>query len=720
MIETLTTLASENLAPMLFKTVWEGGEKVLGATVGKVVNKAQFSGAVGKYAENYEKRHGTLKVLGMPQPVSLEQVYTQVQLIPEREIYRFASVTELEKSFRESKRRFGRGECKTEKGIIIANQQQFLMVLGAPGSGKSTFLRRIGLEAFKRKKGEYEHECLPVFLELKRFTSGSVNVIEIIAEEFEVCGFPEAQQFTEKALEKGKLLVIFDGLDEVPTRNLNAVVGQIQDFVDRYDNNRFIASCRTAAYRSSFQRFQDVEIADFSHEQIEQFISNWFSTEVDREAQTGQKCWELLQKDEYAAAKELAKTPLLLTFLCVVYDESQTFPNHRSRLYHKALRILLEKWAAEKRLERDPIYEGLHIELEEILLTEIADQGFQQDQLFFDKREIVQQIKNFLAENLNAPQHLNGEAVLDAMAVQQGILVERAEDIYSFSHLTLQEYLTAQHIVDNHQVQEIVEQHLIDPRWKEVFLLIAGLMRGGADDLLLAMEAQALKYLETPTGQKYLIPWFKWAEEITTGSIGDLEPVAKRWIAVANVIAIIFANALAQANISAFSLAKTFGTLNVTAYNITINHSHTETGSLTKTYAYALSRAFEFALANPIANATKFFIEYVQALKQLPEVFQEVELNILIKNLEQIETLIPDESAPSAVHQRFDLSFLLDAFCLKPEMVKLSEAEVKEIDREFFYIYKLMLQCKDAAVRVSPTTWAEIEERMLRVPNGIA
>jgi predicted NACHT family NTPase len=148
----------------------------------------------------------------------------------------------------------------------------------------------------------------------------------------------------------------------------------------------------------------------------------------------------------------------LLTFLCLNYDRSQNFPNNRSVLYKKALRILLEEWAAQKRIQKEEIYQGLSTELEESLLSEIAYTGFETDKLFFSQREVVEEIKTFLAGNLNAPKHLDGEAVLNAIAVQQGILVERAEDVYSFSHLTLQEYLTAQYIADNN----IPDKNLIE------------------------------------------------------------------------------------------------------------------------------------------------------------------------------------------------------------------------------------------------------------------
>ena len=54
----------------------------------------------------------------------------------------------------------------------------------------------------------------------------------------------------------------------------------------------------------------------------------------------------------------------------------------------------------------------------------------------------------------------------------------------------------------------------------------------------------------------------------------------------------------------------------------------------------------------------------------------------------------------------------LEAFHLTPEMVDLSESELKALDN-YFYANLLMVECKNAAVRVSPKTWEEIESRML-------
>ncbi|MBD1930558.1 MULTISPECIES: NACHT domain-containing protein [Cyanophyceae] len=697
--------AIKGLAGVVIKTVWEGGGKFLSLIGGSLDEgkKQLIFNASRQYVKNYTERHGILKVLGMREPVALESVYTGVQFLDEQDICRFESIDSLEEAYRQAQRRsYHSKDTRKQEGLKVANEKQYLMVLGGPGAGKSTFLRRMGLEALKGNKGKFKHSCIPVFIELKIFNTGDINIEKVISDEFRTCGFPSPEKSTKKLLEQGKLLILLDGLDEVPTKNLNEAIGQIQNFVDQYDKNRFIASCRTAAYRSVFRRFSDVAMADFDDTQIEQFIGNWFQSEADKQAKTAKKCWEILQKPEHKAAKELAQTPLLLTFLCLVYDRSQSFPDNRSVLYRKALRILLEEWASEKRILRDEIYQGLHTELEEILLSEIAYKGFEADRLFFSQREVVEQIKTFLASNLNAPQHLDGEAVLNAIAIQQGILVERAEDIFSFSHLTLQEYLTAQYIDDHRQIEKLVTEHLTDKRWKEVFLLVAGLMRGGADDLLLRMEKEVQKYINTPKLKALL----HWAEQATSGSESDIKPVGKRAIANAYAIAYAYANANANAiaNPSPNAIA------NPNAISIAYAYANP--------YAIAIAD-IAIAIAIPDADAIAEAIDNARELDKL-KIFNNINFAVLVARLEALKAKIPDDKQPLEVRGEFAYRLfqtLLNAFNLNLEMVNLTEEEIKALDN-YFYANYLIIQCKQAAVRVSPKTWEEIEERMLLVPNN--
>ncbi len=527
-----------------------------------------------------------------------------------------------------------------------------------------------------------------VLLELKNFKENEINIQALIEEEFKICGFPNVEKNISNKLEKGELLILLDGLDEVPTANVNNVIEKIKDFVDRHYKNRFILSCRTAA-RTHLQRFTDIEIVEFDDQQIQSFIEHWFSSELDRKNETAKNCWELLQKEEYKSAKELAHTPLLLTFLCLVYDENQSFPTNRSRLYQDALRILLEKWSAEKRLpNRGLVYENLSIEQEEILLSEIAYQNFVADKLFLEKREVVKQIKDHLKQNLNAPQHLDGEKVLKTIEIEQGILVERARDVYSFSHLTLQEYLTAQYIYDNDLIEETVKNYVTETRWQEVFLLVAGLMRGKADKLLLAMEKEAHNYLKTPLGQK-LVPILQWADEMTKDSVDSpIKPVGRRALANYLVIANVFAYAIAIAYVPEI--------IHVIAINI--------------------ATVITEILFTP--DLIDEFVLLVNLLAQ-DRIVSKVNFYQLIADLEAFKQNIPDDKATKKERREFADQFLKmwnTAFNLTPELLNLSIQEIRKIDKHYFYINSLILYCQKVAVNISPTVWQEIEDRMLRIP----
>ncbi|PSB35594.1 NACHT domain-containing protein [Stenomitos frigidus] len=717
--------ASLTLATIFSRVLCDGGSRVLGWMGKSLDEKTEqlIARAAVQYVQNYGDRHGILKVLGMREPVALESVYTNVQFLHKADVHWFESIEALEKAYRRSGRRgFQPDNAVKQDGLQVANEKQYLMVLGGPGAGKSTFLRKMGLEALKGKVGGYEHECIPVLIELKNFTASEIDIERAIAQEFRICGFPSPDEITTKLLEQGKLLILLDGLDEVPTKNTDEAICQIQNFVDQHDKNRFIASCRVAAYRHNFRRFNDVAMAEFDQAQMQQFIHNWFGSTADQTAGTAQRCWELLQKPEHAAAKELGQTPLLLTLLCLVYDRSQNFPNNRSGLYCKALRVLLEEWAAEKRIMREQIYQGLNTELEEILLSELAYYGFEADRLFFSQREIVSQIKTFLTSNLNAPKHLDGEAILHAIAIQQGILVERAEDVFSFSHLTLQEYLAAQFIDDHNQIAALVARHLTDDRWQEVFLLVSGLMRHGADELLLRMERKARKYINTPRLEALL----QWADQMTADTDGAIKPAAKR--AAALFLALVRDRAQDLVRILHADLARVLDLVQT----LDLVRSPASVSAIDLSRAVNLAHALDLncvparakARNRTVARTSRTIAQALtKALAQefhQSKVFKNVNFKAVVARLEALKLREPTASQPDAQQAYSDrLSHLwLHALQLDADLVNLTEAELQALEN-YLYANWLMVRCKQAAVRVSPQTWGAIEHRMLRI-EGVA
>lgn len=650
MLNTTSTwlTAAESLADLVVKTGWAG---VVTENL-PVETETQIVQAAHQYVQNYRHLYGELKVLGMPKPVSLESVYTTVQFLDSSDIRSFESVEALEAHYRRTRQRnLGDSKRQRRAGIDVVNQEKRLTVLGGPGVGKSTFLRKIGLDALKGRLGEFKHACIPIFIELKHFDHIQVDIQYLTIEKFRACGFPSPEVFVAQALERGRLLFLLDGLDEVPTQNLTHSIRTIRDFMGRYRQNRFIASCRSAAYHSYFQSTTDVTISEFSHSQISQFIVNWFQSDLDKQRDTATSCWNLLRRPGNEAALDLAKTPLLLVFLCLVYDRSQNLPENRSILYRRALDILLEEWAAEKRIQRDEIYQGLHTHLEKALLSELAYAKFKRDRLFFSKQEVISQIAYFLSETLHAPEHLDGQSVLTAIEVQQGILVERADNIYSFSHLTIQEFLTARCVFNNQRLLiDLIDNHLSDNRWREVFLLVAGL-QDSANELLLQMGQRILNYINTPR----LLSLVRSLEQVTDKmEVAYIRPVQR-----ALLLYFVFDR----------------GTIFAPYYDFTV----------------ACDLAFKLIIDLSSPYKFDFIVNY--------------DCNFAYERKRAREYMLGITARASRDRDRSTVYNCVNSLSKQEFQVMLN----------YLTAMLVLLQCKKSAVRVSPTVWQKIEASFLSV-----
>lgn len=500
----------------------------------KIQEKFKLHKAVNAYVENYIHRHGQIKVLGMQKPIPLRSIYINVDVTSPSYLNFYQTLEGLEQSYQEkSKRRFHDQATSRKPGVDVANKEQYLNVLGSPGTGKTTFLKRIGLEALLPKElknggsnsgySQYKHGNLPVLIELKRFKNEEIDIYELIKKEFITCDFPESDTFVKRYLEEGKLLILLDGLDEVPNDIIDRVITHIQDFSDKYKKNRYITSCRTAFYKTYFRSFVDIEISDFDDEQIRKFAVNWFSNEYDIINKTASSFIELLFNYNHRATLELARTPLLLTFLCLVYDDSNKFPPNRSLLYRKAFTILLERWAAEKRVHNDLIYKDFHSDIEIEMLADIAYEMYDAEKIFFSKNDLLNSINVFFEKALNVKSRVNSSQILEAIEIHQGLLVQRANEIYSFSHLTIQEYLTSHYYFSKSKISELVNDHFFNYRWREVFLLLAGM--SNIDKLLTLLTNKLSLYLRE---HKNVAKYIRWSQSIVIPSEDAEQNLARR------------------------------------------------------------------------------------------------------------------------------------------------------------------------------------------------
>lgn len=144
---------------------------------------------------------------------------------------------------------------------------------------------------------------------------------------------------------------------------------------------------------------------------------------------------------------------------------------------------MLKKWDASRSIKRDTIYRSLSLGHKRQLLARIAAGTFAYNQILIPQDGLVKLIDAYI-QNLplaDKKDWIDGESMLRSIEAQHGLLIERAHQIYSFSHLTFHEYFTARYIVE-HPSTDIfrsVVRHIHDIRWREILLLTASLL----DDL---------------------------------------------------------------------------------------------------------------------------------------------------------------------------------------------------------------------------------------------
>src|SRR5262249_13685740 len=149
-------------------------------------------------------------------------------------------------------------------------------------------------------------------------------------------------------------------------------------------------------------------------------------------------------------------------------EDGREFPESKAELYEQAVFILMLRWDQIRNISRrdrtillsDNVKVGskfkeLSSSTFELLLCDIAYTTFKKYEYFFKSDYLVGSVYGFLLKTkFRSASFEDARQAINIMESHYGLIIERARQIYSFSHLNLQEYFTAKYIV-NHDTPAI-------------------------------------------------------------------------------------------------------------------------------------------------------------------------------------------------------------------------------------------------------------------------
>lgn len=260
-----------------------------------------------------------------------------------------------------------------------------LVLLGAPGGGKSTFVRQLIAQIIQARLEKstapagFSPDLFPVLTILRElaqrlqalaFTGLSQEqqderLVQCMMlqwqSDLERFGGADLAEPLAKALDTGQVLLVFDGLDEMATETRPLVRAALSALLRHYRAiQRIIVTCRVRSYveAATLPGFTAYTLADFDEAKIRDFVTAWYGaqTELGRldRGQAQRQLADLQAAALRPALRVMAANPMLLTTMALIHQKQTRLPDERVKLYHEAVNVLLTRWQESKGLAPSP------------------------------------------------------------------------------------------------------------------------------------------------------------------------------------------------------------------------------------------------------------------------------------------------------------------------------------------------------------------------------
>ena len=439
---------------------------------------------------------------GPKHDLKIDEIYVNVAIHEGRALH------DLKKDRREQLKKYppNAEDCHFAKAEdIIDKEHANVLVVGRPGIGKtslSTKMLRLWAndQAFNEDHHEKSHFNIVFLIKFRRFNDNAeLSLHELLARAETVQRLDDSVlEFVQN--ESTKVLLIFDGLDEYSRKeDINA-----QEEDQTYKNNVEVKMPLSVLYNKlaagellcgasiltttrpkaaeyvehiTFQR--TVEILGFTSTNVEEYVER-FSQDC-----TGakEKIWEHIKSN--ANLFSLCYIPVNCFLIChcllqiLLSGSSQQLPTKITDIYQMTVKMVFFKHNREnlsleelEKLKKTHMYEPFESFPEEVQelfnrLGEIAFKGIKEARLLFESSEVIGLEECGLLHKL--PDIQSKRSLNDPPKSQ-----------FCFTHLTVQEFFAAKHLVDTETdegMEEFVSKFINDGTWQVVLQFVAGLLK---------------------------------------------------------------------------------------------------------------------------------------------------------------------------------------------------------------------------------------------------
>lgn len=448
-----------------------------------------------QYRKQVSIMNRELGFVGIPEvkdssPITIKDIFVRLRAIRENDNIKVAE-DGLTKARRLAEDSLTKAERLAEERLQTQSREEILLdeafkksscmvALGDPGAGKTTLLKHLTVICAEERaetelglKAADGNPLLPIFVSLRAFnvkaanSNQDYNLIDYFhTYSYENLGLKKLHpEFFYTALEAKRCIVCLDGLDEVGSvENRAKVRDAVIALANRFPGNHYIVSSRIVGYKEAClnSSFVQYTITEFQDDDIFEFVSKWYAKREHDEKQRETQINKLIGTiKEEPRIQTLARNPLLLTIITLVHRIEAELPNERVKLYDKCVTALVETWEKVKGLtieeKQRPFYKGRRRLLEQLaykLHTEAEEPGqvkkVKEGSLEVFIAEFLMQNRNLgLTDDLDTARD-EAKAFVSLIKGRTGLLIEIGEGVFSFPHLTFQEYLAACDIEKRH------------------------------------------------------------------------------------------------------------------------------------------------------------------------------------------------------------------------------------------------------------------------------